>query len=228
MLRKLLPVFLLLIAWALPAHALENVTGKVGVVYGPPVFDSQSQRYYLDVSLKNISKKDTLEFPLRLLVTSLSQSRASVYQPDGINEDKMPYYLFFQGDKKSLAPGESVGPRRIFFSGIKSGKLNFTQVVQISTTEDTINNFTAALEMGDVNFALKEMDEYAINKYGSAFNALVFDNPNFAKDFANKNLIIISDVMAKYELKVLENGMEIIYDVYLYKNSSGVWKIHKL
>jgi hypothetical protein len=217
-----------LIVGVFNAYALENVTGKVGVVYGPPLFDSQSQKYYLDVSLKNISKKDNLEFPLRLVVNSLSQSKASVYQPDGIDDTKKPYYLFYQDGKKSLAPGESVGPRRIFFSDMKPGKLNFTSLVQLSTTENTINNFVAALQMHDVDLALRELDPIATERYKPALSALLPVLDQFASDFGNRALVPISDVMAKYELRLQENGQGVIYDVYMYKNSKGEWKIFQM
>ena len=225
MVRKLLPVFLLLIAWILPAYGLENVTGKVKVAYGSPVFDSQTQKYYLDVTLQNVSKKDVLEFPLRLLVTSLSQSKASVYQPDGINEDKMPYYLFFQSDKKSLAPGESVGSRKIFFSDVKSGKLNFTQIVQISTTENTMNDFISGLDLINPDMVLKEFDQHAREVYGQVLMSKTYEWPTLANMLRNKTFIPITDVMGKYEIRVSNAGTEEVFLIYLYKNSKGEWKI---
>jgi ABC-type transporter MlaC component len=132
------------------------------------------------------------------------------------------------GAATELKPGETSNVKLILFSNPNRLRFNFMTNSYISTPENTIGNFIAAIELGDVDLAIKEMDDYAVKKYGSAFNLLVFDNPGFIKDFANKTLVKITDVMAKYELKVLENGVEIIYDVYLYKNSKGEWKIYKM
>jgi hypothetical protein len=225
--KKVLLAGLLCVAWAVQAYALEDVSSKVQVIKGAPTFNYVTNQTSVSISVKNISNEN-LQIPVRVALISVTPTGIACANPNGVDSSGKPFFLLTLGAATELKPGETSNVKLILFSNPNRLRFNFMTNSYISTPENTIGNFIAAIELGDVDLAIKEMDDYAVKKYGSAFNLLVFDNPGFIKDFANKTLVKITDVMAKYELKVLENGVEIIYDVYLYKNSKGEWKIYKM
>ena len=260
--KWILPVILLGIVCG-NAYALVDVTRQVKIIRTPPAYDSDTEKTYIDVSLKNSSSED-LEFPLRLVFTSLEKGNVTIPNPDGYDENGNPYYLFFTPDQTKLAPGETVGPKRIFFNNIMLGICKKSRVdqycsrlkgkqrnnclkeqhnfckkkkdplkagfcfawyVQLSTTQETLNNFVSALSNQDVEKALESFDSQSQEKYRLIFNTILESLPNLAERFNNRTLIYITDVLAKYRIEVIESDGLTYYYTYLYKNSKGEWKI---
>ena len=263
--RWILPVLLLVIVSA-NAYALVDVTSQVEIIRTPPVYDSDTKQTFVDVSLKNISAGD-LEFPLRLVFTSLIKGNVTIPNPDGTDENSKPYYLFFSPDQTNLAPGEIVGPKRIYFnnimlgicmqtrikkycSGLKENKMgvcvqeqknycfslydplksgfSFAWNVQISTPHETMESFVSAISNQDVENALKSFDSQSQEKYRLIFNTILDSLPILAERFSNRTLIYITDVVAKYQIAVMEVDGLTHYYTYLYKNSNGEWKMFSL
>src|SRR3990172_4471432 len=100
--RWILPVILLGIVCG-NAYALVDITSQVEIIRTPPVYDSDTGKTYVDVTLQNISAEG-LEFPLRLVFTSLVKGNVEIPNPDGTDENSNPYYLFFSPNQTNLAP----------------------------------------------------------------------------------------------------------------------------
>lgn len=222
--KKLLLTAFLCVAWVANAFALVDVSSKVQVIRGTPTFNYVTNQTSVSLSVKNISSEN-LQTPIRVTLDSISPIAIACANPDGTDSIGKPFFLLTFGAATEIKPGETSYAKQILFANPNKLRFNFSTKSYISIPENTVASFVSALSFGNIDAALKEFDDDAKIQYGPTIINNSSKLYQFASNFNNRSLIYLSSTMAKYEIMVQEGGIERLYDIYLYKNAQGEWKI---
>jgi hypothetical protein len=109
------------------SYAETNVTSKVQLISSKMKFDRRSSTNSLNVYLKNISQ-DELLTPIKVVIESISDSRVTVANPDGVTAGGRPYFAYVTVSG-SLSPGEITAKKRWAFANSKRVKFTYTTTV---------------------------------------------------------------------------------------------------
>ncbi|WP_373498459.1 leucine-rich repeat domain-containing protein [Desulfococcus sp.] len=115
------------------AFAESEITNKIEIVKSRMMFDLVKSINYLDASIKNVSP-DIVVAPIKVVIDSISDSRVSVANADGVTGDNKPYFEY-TNDIGGLASGAEIAAKRWQFSNPNRLRFSFTTVVYAEVPE---------------------------------------------------------------------------------------------
>lgn len=119
-----------------------------------------------------------------------------------------------------------LGGYKIFLQSLKVKLIVF----DINSPQKIMSDFKDALEVGDIDKMVKDFHSSIQEDYRKAFISAKNEGGllEIFQDFRTLEEVYVKDNLAKYKIRVNENGEIFTYYIYLIKDRAGNWKIYSM